>query len=139
MKARCAILALALLAGTHGRALGQGVVSFAWPHASPPPVGWLASAPGALPHLWLPGARFLVTPLMPADFSRIPRTRWKTGALVGGALLGAFGAAALVSLSCYDGPCHNQVLAGIGGFVGFGIVGFGLGALIGGQFPMASP
>jgi hypothetical protein len=83
-----------------------------------------------------------VTPtpqLTAADSARIASTHWKTGAVVGGTALGAFGAAAFVSLSCYDGPCHNQVVAGLGGFLLFGIVGFGLGALVGGQFPASAP
>jgi hypothetical protein len=74
-----------------------------------------------------------------ADSTVIPPTHWKQGALLGGGAFGILGALSFAGLSCSEGPCHNTALAAVGGFALFGLFGFGLGALIGGQFPMAAP
>ncbi len=136
MKVPFFISAILLLAGHAGVAQAQGPRSFQWPHAIPPEVRLVAPAAAQPLSLTGPqGALWLSAP----DSGRIAATHWKTGAIIGGTVLGVFGAAAFASLSCYDGPCHNQVLAAIGGFALFGLVGFGLGALVGGQFPAGSP
>ncbi len=136
MKLQFAVPALLFLAAHTSTAGAQGPRSFQWPHATPPQVRLLSPAPS---HPLGPTGAPRPIRLAAADSSRIAATRWKAGAVIGGTVLGALGAAVFVSLSCYDGPCHNQVLAGIGGFALFGIVGFGLGALVGGQFPAGSP
>jgi hypothetical protein len=73
------------------------------------------------------------------DSTTIPPTHWRTGALIGGGALGLLGAVTFIGLCGYDGPCHQPVLAAAGGFALGGLVGFGVGALIGGQFPLRTP
>jgi len=74
-----------------------------------------------------------------ADSAVIPRTHWLEGGLIGGGVMGALGAAFVIGMCSYDGPCGysppQYALAGLGGFVFGGLIGFVPGALIGGQFP----
>jgi len=97
----------------------------------------LAQRPTAAP----PGARSPVVPLAysfsPVDSStrHIPRTYWLEGAIAGGAALGLLGAIFFVDLCNFDGPCANSVAAAAGGLILGGLTGFGVGAMIGGQFP----
>ncbi len=70
------------------------------------------------------------------DSARIRPTHWLTGALIGGTALGALGLIGGYQLcDMGDTPCNNRPQAMLAlGFI-FGMVGFGVGALIGGQFP----
>jgi hypothetical protein len=65
----------------------------------------------------------------------IPRTYWLEGAGILGAAAGLFGVYAGVELCHYSEGCHNPVPGAVAGLLIVGVVGFGLGALIGGQFP----
>jgi hypothetical protein len=91
-----------------------------------------------------PGARPPAVPLAysfsPVDSStrHIPPTYWLEGAIAGGATLGFLGAILFVDLCNFDGPCGNSVAAAAGGLVLGGLTGFGIGAMIGGQFPKHS-
>ncbi len=69
------------------------------------------------------------------DSTRIPRTYWLEGAGILGAASGIFGAYVGVGLCHYYETCHNPAVAGLEAFFIFGALGFGIGALIGGQFP----
>ena len=136
---RSQVLAVCLLAAFPLAAGAQGPAPVQWPHADPPAIGPQAPAGEANLRARYLGVRPLTLQIV-ADSSRIPRTYWKAGAVIGGGAMGVLGAAAFVSLCGYDeGPCHNPLLWGAGGFALFGIVGFGVGALIGGQFPMTTP
>jgi len=135
------VLALStLLAGPPAAAFAQAPrAPMPWPRVGYPTAGestrtLLQAFGGARPRA-APSTRSALTP----DSTRIPATMWKAGALLGGGLLGALGAATGVQLACYDGPCHNRLLGGVIGFALGGVIGFGLGALIGGQFPAPSP
>jgi hypothetical protein len=81
-------------------------------------------------------------PTIPQDSvprRRIPRTHWLTGAVLGGTLLGSFGASVGAGL-CSDGETSHSawtcVLAGVEGFLLGATVGVPLGGLIGGAFPI---
>jgi len=134
-----AIAALALLAGSSLRADAQGPAPIRWPTALN---SASASRAASAPLVARAGAAALLVPhslLSGTDSTRIPPTHWRQGALIGGGALGLLGALTFVSLCSYDGPCHNPALFAAGGFALFGLVGFGVGALIGGQFPMGAP
>jgi len=134
-----AIAALALLAGTSSRADAQGPSPTRWPSALNSASVWRAVPARLAPQN---GGTALLAPqqlLSASDSTTIPPTHWKQGALIGGGALGLLGALTFVSLCSYDGPCHNPALFAVGGFALFGLVGFGVGALIGGQFPMGAP
>jgi hypothetical protein len=85
------------------------------------------------PSLFAPAA-----PQVRLDSVVIPPTHWREGAIIGGALLGLVTAVGALELCGFDAPCHNPGFYFLGGLAGGGIVGFGLGALIGGQFPKHS-
>jgi hypothetical protein len=70
-----------------------------------------------------------------ADSAVIPPSYWLEGGAIVGGLSAIAGGALAVGLCGYGGPCHNPGLAAVGGAVVVGLVGFGIGALIGGQFP----
>jgi hypothetical protein len=70
-----------------------------------------------------------------ADSNAIPRTHWLEGGAIVGGLAGVAGGILAVGLCGYDSPCLHPALAAVTGAVLMGLVGFGLGALIGGQFP----
>jgi hypothetical protein len=69
------------------------------------------------------------------DSTRIPRTYWFEGAALLGSVSGVLGAVMGVDLCGYDQDCRRPVLAAFEGLFIVGVVGFGVGALIGGQFP----
>jgi hypothetical protein len=93
-----------------------------------PPHLQLNARPGSTTRPALPATAF-------ADSSAIPPTHWFEGAAIGGVIGGVAGAILAVDLCNYDSPCHRPVLAGVGGGLVLGVIGFGVGALIGGQFP----
>jgi hypothetical protein len=70
-----------------------------------------------------------------ADSTRIPRTYWFEGAALLGSVSGVLGAVMGVDLCGYDQDCRRPVLAALEGLLIVGVVGFGVGAMIGGQFP----
>jgi hypothetical protein len=134
-----AIAVLALLAGSATNAAAQGPGPVRWPRS----VSGAADGPTSLIRAPLNNAAGTVgdSPRLrlAGDSAAIAPTHWKAGALIGGGFLGLLGAVTGVQLSCYDGPCHNRLLGAVGGFALAGIVGFGVGALIGGQFPAGTP
>jgi hypothetical protein len=96
-------------------------------------------APNPSPLLWDRGrpdpVTRLTSPQVARPASEIPATYWKEGAAAGAVLLG-LGAGVLASGLCNeaegeDGSCGGRTIAGV--LLG-GAIGFGLGALIGGQF-----
>jgi hypothetical protein len=137
LKLRRALAAFALLAGSAATAAAQGPSqAVRWPRLGSYP----AQGPQSLFNARLTKAdRRVAQPTPAVDSASIPPTHWKAGALIGGGFLGLLGAVAGVQLSCYDGPCHNRLLGAVGGFAFGGLVGFGIGALIGGQFPARTP
>ena len=139
MKIRSMIVAVSLLVGSAGGASAQGPGPTQWPRASAPPIRLQSSLPAAPLQVRLLGAGPFVGELGWADSARIAATHWKTGALVGGTVLGLLGAVTFVGLCGFDAPCHHPALFAVGGFALGGVVGFGLGALVGGQFPARSP
>ena len=65
----------------------------------------------------------------------IPQTYWLEGGAVVGGLTAILGAVAGVGLCHYsDSGCYNPGLKAAGGFLIGAVLGFGPGALIGGQF-----
>jgi hypothetical protein len=68
------------------------------------------------------------------DSTAIPRTYWLEGGLIGGAIVGTFGALLFLGL---DQDSHgSHVGVAVGGFITGGVlVGFPAGALVGGLFP----
>jgi len=90
----------------------------------------LAPPPGA-------SAPFLARVALPLarDSVKIPPTHWEEGAIIGGVAVGIFGAVLGVGLCNFDEPCHNSAVAAAAGLVLGGLVGVGVGAMIGGQFP----
>jgi hypothetical protein len=71
---------------------------------------------------------------------QIKPTYWKEGALVGGIVSGIFFAWLAHGLCTYDdGSNRNCGLQLVGGAVFGGGLGFGLGGLVGGQFPKGRP
>jgi hypothetical protein len=108
--------------------------------------GW---SQGGAQRAWGPAASVLFAPVRPnhermsilADTTprRIRPTYWKEGAIVGGLTLGILGAvfgAGICAYSETEGNCTGATLLGLFGGV---LTGGTLGALIGGQFPKASP
>ena len=96
------------------------------PHWPPPPLRAQLAPPSATEHDYPTATR--------ADSTVIPATYWLEGAAVGGGLGALAGGVLAVGLCGFDSPCHNPGLAALYGAALVGIVGFGLGALIGGQF-----
>ena len=70
-----------------------------------------------------------------ADSVVIPKTHWLEGGAILGGLMGLGGVIGGLGFCHYDGPCRQPVAAATAGLVVSGLVGFGVGALIGGQFP----
>lgn len=69
------------------------------------------------------------------DSAAIHRTYWLEGGIAGSAIVALLGATFAVSMCHYsDTGCVNSGLRALGGFVGGAVLGFGPGALIGGQF-----
>jgi hypothetical protein len=66
---------------------------------------------------------------------QIKPTHWKEGGLVGGLLLGAFGAWFGNEICKNDDVADHCIGPILGGVVGGGAAGFLLGAFVGGQFP----
>ena len=64
----------------------------------------------------------------------IPRTHWLEGAAIGGGLGIILGTIGALEICHFDG-CRSDAAAVFGLASGLGVIGFGLGALIGGQFP----
>lgn len=68
----------------------------------------------------------------------VPKTRWKTGAVIGGVIVGTMGAIAMHGL-CQDFREYGESDLCLGSAIGGGLLGAFLGgvtgALIGGQFP----
>jgi hypothetical protein len=130
-----AVTAVALLAGFATTAAAQGQTPVRWPrptYAMPP---WPAATQAKLlsaPFVFAPAAASV-------DSTRIAPTHWRTGAIIGGTVLGLLSAAAFVGMCGYDSPCHRPLLYALGGFALGGLTGFGIGALIGGQFPARAP
>jgi hypothetical protein len=132
--------ALALLAGSSASAVAQGVGPVRWPPTVVATANWRAAPSHSL--FLAPSFTSLIATRIGsgADSTVIPPTHWKTGALIGGTALGLLTALTTVSLCGYDeGDCHGPALWAAGGFAFGGVVGFGLGALIGGQFPARTP
>jgi len=63
-----------------------------------------------------------------------PQTHWLKGGIIGGVILGAAMSTLIAGLN--NSSDGSEVTSGgrAGLFVGFGVIGFGIGALIGGQF-----
>ena len=114
--------------------------------------GWLLFAGPALGQRAEPGwsaAQFRLQPgaaapahLAPSyltasggDSAVIRPTHWLVGGTIGGGLAGIAGGALAVGFCGMDGPCRDPGTAALGGFLIMGLLGFGIGALIGGQFP----
>ena len=78
---------------------------------------------------------------VPADTipRRIRPTYWKEGAIAGGVALGLLGAVFGAGICAYSETERNCTGATLVGLFGGGLIGGTLGALIGGQFPKASP
>jgi len=87
---------------------------------------WIAPAASSRSTSWSATVR---------DSTRIPRTYWLEGAGIVGALSGLFGVYLGVDLCDNTEGCHSPVPGALAGLVIVGVVGFGVGALIGGQFP----
>ncbi len=117
-----AISTLALLAAP---ALAQRADT-TWRSASTTP----AFNVGSLLPVWTVGQRTIVP-----DSSRIPRTHWLEVGAVAGGVGGILGGVLAVQLCGYERVCPRPALAALSGFFVLGVVTFGLGALIGGQFP----
>ncbi len=135
MRLVIAINALALLAGFATAAAAQGRGPVRWPRPLsevPPRVSVTRGSLLAAPSAFAPG-------LGGVDTTRIAPTHWRAGAIIGGTVLGLLSAAAFVGMCGYDSPCHRPLLYALGGFALGGITGFGLGALVGGQFPARTP
>ncbi len=135
MRAKFAVAALAFLAGFVGPASAQGPNPVRWPRPTFASMTWSTPAGVNGPSV----NSMLAQGAGPADTARIPPTHWKTGAIIGGATLGLLGAVVFVGACGFDHPCHRPVWYGLGGFALGGVLGFGIGALIGGQFPAHSP
>lgn len=139
MTRRPALAALVLIGGIASAAAAQGPGPTSWPRPISPSSQWRASRL----HAPLPGVRSIVPAPVDrsaaADSVVIPPTHWMAGAMIGGTMLGLLTAAAGVGLCGYEGPCQRPVLAAAAGFAFGGVVGSGISALIGGQFPMRTP
>ena len=113
MKLRTALVLLGVLVGLRSQASAQ--------------VTELGPAPSVL---------FLAEPVqtLETDSLNLAPTYWKEGALVGGVIVGAFGAYLYHGLCGMDGPdnCGGALVGGA--ILGF-LIGAIPGALIGGQFP----
>ncbi len=139
MAIRYAVIATLLLAGSGAGAAAQGPDPIRWAHANSPMVRLQPTSPAVLRQVSLVGAAPTGAEPSLADSARIAATHWKTGAVIGGGVLGVLGAWTFVGLCGMDGPCHHATLSAVGGFALGGLLGFGLGALVGGQFPVGSP
>ncbi len=135
MKLPLAVSAVLLLMVHPGYAGAQGPRAVQWPRATLPDLHLASSTPS--PYFTM--LRPLAVGQPAADSVRIAATHWKAGAVVGGTMLGLLGAAAFVGLCGSDSPCQHPAGSAIGGFALGAAVGFGLGALVGGQFPASSP
>ena len=114
MKLRTALVLLGVLVGLGSQASAQ--------------VAELRPAPSIL---------FYSAPaqVMDADSLNIPPTHWKTGALIGAGAGVATGLWFGYKMCGFDGPRENCAPGMIASALLFGFVGYGLGALVGGQFP----
>lgn len=99
--------------------IGWHPAPFGTPSVVGPPVGEVES-------LWAATVR---------DSVQIPRTHWLEGAALLGAASGAAGAFLGVGLCHYSDTCRHPTAAALRGFLILGLLGFGVGALIGGLFP----
>ena len=118
---------LALLIGAPLLLARSGLAQRVDPQWPRPPLGARLAAPSATGHDYPPATR--------ADSAVIPATYWLEGAAVVGGLGAIAGGVLGVGACGYDGPCHNPGLKALYGAAVLGVVAFGLGALIGGQFP----
>lgn len=139
-----ALAAFGMLAGLPGAVVAQGPrAPTPWPRPVYRAAGWPTRAlfqalvdDRANSPRYTPG-------IVVSDSTRIRATHWKTGALIGGGLLGVLGVAAGAGMACYDSPCRHPFPKRFGagvilGSIGF-VTGFGVGALIGGQLPARGP
>ena len=135
MRPWVAIAALAFLAGSAATAAAQRPGASHWPRPLSTSASWPQSQLSASLRPVAAGPVHFPPVLFSVDSTAIPPTHWLAGAVLGAGFLGLLGAAIGVQLSCYDGPCHNRLVGALGGVAFGGVVGFGLGALIGGQVP----
>ena len=139
MRARVVFAALVLAAGPAATVAAQTPREVRWPRPIDARFGVRWSPPSLTPRVAaasLPGPARMWSG---ADSTAIPKTHWKTGALIGGGVLGVLTAVFAVGMCSFDAPCQEPVLPAVGGFAIGGLTGFGIGALIGGQFPVREP
>ena len=139
MEGRFAVAALVLAVGSASTAAAQAPRVERWPRPIDARFGVLGSPLSVTPHMAATSLLGSARTWIGADSTAIRKTHWKTGALIGGGVLGVMTAVFAVGMCSFDGPCGNPVLPAVGGFAIGGVTGFGIGALVGGQFPVRAP
>jgi len=139
MKARDVVAALVLTAGPATTVAAQMPRVVQWPPPVDARFAVPSSPPSLTPHMATKGLLESARIWSGGDSTVIPRTHWKTGALIGGGVLGVLTAVFAVGMCSFDAPCREPVLPAVGGFAIGGLTGFGIGALIGGLFPQRVP
>ena len=132
MKARLLVAVVSFALAAPRPAAAQALRASTWTFAPRP---WSASSAPQLGFAPFGAAARPARSPLAIDTAAIPKTHWKAGGLIGAGVLGVLTAAIGVGLCGLDSPCDEPVLPALGGFAIGAVTGFGLGALIGGQFP----